>query len=212
MLHPQQHKGARNLYQHGPPTAASWVLLRREWPEGWCFVAAEGQRQRNPRKPEFALAAFPLFAPYPFPMALWCLPGGSRQDDGRFFKGGERRMPRATSRPLPCSERSFKWQGTIRATGWLRSHTQHLFAIAHDLDMGAEPGFQIADIYRPHAAIIANMTMLVMLFFTPAKVPSECAHSSRRSTWSRLFVAWPSAASIPMSNSRIMVAVCMFFF
>jgi hypothetical protein len=39
---------------------------------------------------------------------------------------------------------------------------QHLFAIPHELDMGAEPRFQIADIYGPHAAIIVNMTMLVI--------------------------------------------------
>jgi hypothetical protein len=39
---------------------------------------------------------------------------------------------------------------------------QHLFATPHDPYVGAKPGFQIADVYGPHAAIIANMTMLVI--------------------------------------------------
>jgi hypothetical protein len=40
---------------------------------------------------------------------------------GRFFSGGVR-MPRATNR-CSCSEQACRRQGTIRATGWLRSHT-----------------------------------------------------------------------------------------
>jgi hypothetical protein len=39
---------------------------------------------------------------------------------------------------------------------------KHLFAIPHELDMGAESRFQIADIYGSHTAIIVNMTMLVI--------------------------------------------------
>jgi hypothetical protein len=39
---------------------------------------------------------------------------------------------------------------------------QHLFAIPHHLDMGAEPRLQIADIYGLHVAIVVDMTMLVI--------------------------------------------------
>jgi Enoyl-(Acyl carrier protein) reductase len=50
-------------------------------------------------------------------------PGGSGQetDAGRLFKGGVR-TPRATIR-CSCSEWPSRRQGTIRATGLLRSHT-----------------------------------------------------------------------------------------
>ena len=39
---------------------------------------------------------------------------------------------------------------------------KHLFAIPHELDMGAEARFQIADIYGFHTVIIINMTILVI--------------------------------------------------
>ena len=46
---------------------------------------------------------------------------------------------------------------------WLISIAdQHLFAIPHDLNMGAQPRLQIADIYGSHGTIIADMTMLVI--------------------------------------------------
>jgi hypothetical protein len=39
---------------------------------------------------------------------------------------------------------------------------QHFFPIPDELDMSAEAGFQIADVYGLHAAIILDMTMLVI--------------------------------------------------
>jgi len=39
---------------------------------------------------------------------------------------------------------------------------QHFFPVPHELDMGAELGLQVADIYAAHKPIVADMTMLVM--------------------------------------------------
>jgi len=56
-------------------------------------------------------------------MSSGTFPGGSGHgtDAGRLFSGGVR-TPRATNR-CSCSEWSCRWQGMIRATGLLRSHT-----------------------------------------------------------------------------------------
>ena len=41
---------------------------------------------------------------------------------------------------------------------------QHLFTIPHNLNMGAQPRLQIADIYGSHGTIIADVTMLVIFY------------------------------------------------
>jgi hypothetical protein len=41
---------------------------------------------------------------------------------------------------------------------------KHLFAVPDELNMGAELRFQIADIDGSHAAIIADVTMLVICY------------------------------------------------
>ena len=42
---------------------------------------------------------------------------------------------------------------------------QDLFAVLDELNMGAEPRFQVADIDGSHIAIIADVTMLVIFYF-----------------------------------------------
>lgn len=46
----------------------------------------------------------------------------------------------------------------------------HFLSIPHKLDMSAEMRLKIADIYGLHCAIIANMTMLVMLFLNHGRI------------------------------------------
>lgn len=86
-------------------------------------------------------------------------PAGAGKDDRRFLLGCTR-MPRAISRRSRSGSFSVE-QRTIRATGLLRSQTEHLLALLHHLDVSAEFRFQNADVHNTHNPTIVDLTMLV---------------------------------------------------
>jgi len=61
---------------------------------------------------------------------------------------------------------AFQTAGNDARHGLVAVAYQYLFAISHELNMGAELCFQIADIDGSHVAIIADVTMLVICYFT----------------------------------------------
>ena len=68
---------------------------------------------------------------------------------------------------------AFQTAGNDARHGLVAVAHQHLFAISDELNMGAELRFQIADIDGSHVAIIAEMTMLVICYFTACRLNSE---------------------------------------
>lgn len=60
---------------------------------------------------------------------------------------------------------AFHTAGNDPRHGLVAVAHKHLFAIPDELNMGAELRFQIADIDGSHAAIIADVTMLVIFHF-----------------------------------------------
>jgi len=86
-------------------------------------------------------------------------PGGSGHDTlaGRFFKGGVR-TPREISR-CSCTDCFPKRHDSLH--GRVAVANKHLFALTHELDMGAELRFQVADIDGFHETIMADLTNLV---------------------------------------------------
>jgi len=61
---------------------------------------------------------------------------------------------------------AFQTAGNDPRHGLIAVAHEHLFAVANQLNMGAELRFQIADIDGSRAAIIADMTMLVICYLS----------------------------------------------
>jgi hypothetical protein len=59
---------------------------------------------------------------------------------------------------------AFQTTGNDPRHGLIAVAHKYLFAVANELNMGAELSFQIADIDSSHAAIIADVTMLVICY------------------------------------------------
>jgi hypothetical protein len=60
----------------------------------------------------------------------------------------------------------FQTAGNDPGHGLISVAHEHLFAIANELNMGAELCFQIADIDGSHSEIVTNMTMLVIRYLS----------------------------------------------
>jgi hypothetical protein len=61
---------------------------------------------------------------------------------------------------------AFQTAGNDPRHGLIAIAHKYLFAVANELNMGAELSFQIADIDSFHAAIIADVTMLVICYLS----------------------------------------------
>jgi glycerate kinase len=61
---------------------------------------------------------------------------------------------------------AFQTAGNDSRHGLIAVAHKYLFAVANELNMGAELSFQIADIDSSHAAIIADVTMLVICYLS----------------------------------------------
>jgi hypothetical protein len=61
---------------------------------------------------------------------------------------------------------AFQTAGNDPRHGLIAIAHKYLFAVANELNMGAELSFQIADIDSSHAAIIADVTMLVICYLS----------------------------------------------
>src|SRR6202521_2271165 len=61
---------------------------------------------------------------------------------------------------------AFQTAGYDPRHGLIAVAHKYLFAVANELNMGAELSFQIADIDSSHAAIIADVTMLVICYLS----------------------------------------------
>ena len=64
---------------------------------------------------------------------------------------------------------AFQTAGNDSRHGLVAVAHQYLFAVANELNMGTQLIFQIADIEGSNAAIIADVTMLVISYLSSAK-------------------------------------------
>jgi hypothetical protein len=79
---------------------------------------------------------------------------------------------------------AFQTTGNDPRHGLIAVAHKYLFAVPNELNMGAELRFQIADIDGSHAAIIADMTMLVICYLSSMRT-----HEARGGSMSVLIVA-----------------------
>ena len=61
---------------------------------------------------------------------------------------------------------AFQTAGNDPRHGLIAVAHKYLFAVANELNMGAELSFQIADIDGSHASIMDDMTMLVICYLS----------------------------------------------
>ena len=122
-----------------------------------------------PKMPKPALPAFAFFPPYLLHDLIGNIPRRFRpRHPGRpFLQGG--RENAAGNQPLLLHGVFFQTARHDSRYGLVAVANKHLFAFTHELDMGAELRFQVADIHGFHKTIIANLTMLVRLIFLPSQ-------------------------------------------
>src|SRR5208282_5273793 len=125
LLHSQKPGGgARNLHRRSPPNHRVVNFIKRDSPRSNALPHAKRYQRTGIPECQGSHQRLSRSARNTFSTVLSeTFPGGSGHDadPDRFFNGGARR-PRATSL-RSRSVRSSRWQGTIRATGWLRSQT-----------------------------------------------------------------------------------------
>jgi hypothetical protein len=56
------------------------------------------------------------------------------------------------------------WEATANSGRQLSIENRHFLAVLHELDMGAEFGFQLADLCGSHIAVPAYMTNMAILW------------------------------------------------
>jgi hypothetical protein len=129
---------------------------------GLCF---SGIRVKDKKKTELALPAFPFFPPY----LLHNLIGNI----SRRIWLRDRRPPflqrscenAAGNQSLLLLELALQKAGNDPRHRLVAVAHQHLFAVPHELNMGAQLRLQIAYIHGSHNSILADMRMLHIYFF-----------------------------------------------
>jgi hypothetical protein len=144
---------ARNLNRRRLPDDGVIGLITGQSPRASCPAAHRGEREHSrPRRPEPALPACPFF-PYLLHDLIGNIPRGLRPRDRRrpFVQGW--RENATGNQSLLVLRAAFQTAGNDPRHGLIAVADKHLFAVANQLNMGAELRSQIADIDSSHAPI-----------------------------------------------------------